>query len=95
MKDLSSVETLVIPADVTVQVKARKVTVTGPRGTITKNAGHIAMDIQVVSGDRSPRRNLDMQRETARLVESREGQGEAGIAVQREGQPREGETGDD
>lgn len=49
MKDLSSVETLAIPADVTVKVKARKVTVEGPRGTLHKNVGHVAMDIQIVS----------------------------------------------
>ncbi|WOO85545.1 60S ribosomal protein L9-A [Vanrija pseudolonga] len=48
MKDLSSVETLAIPADVTVKVKARTITVTGPRGTLTKNVGHVAMDIQIV-----------------------------------------------
>jgi large subunit ribosomal protein L9e len=51
MKDISSVETLVIPSDVTVAIKARKVTVTGPRGTLTKNVGHVAMDIQIVSVD--------------------------------------------
>lgn len=49
MKDLSSVETLIIPAGVSVKVKARKVTVEGPRGTLHKNVGHVAMDIQVVS----------------------------------------------
>lgn len=49
MKDISSVETLVIPADVTVAIKARKVTVTGPRGTLQKNVGHVQMDIQIVS----------------------------------------------
>jgi hypothetical protein len=51
MKDVSSIEYLDIPEGVTVQVKARKVTVEGPRGTLTKNAGHIQMDIQVVSGE--------------------------------------------
>jgi ribosomal protein L6P/L9E len=49
MKDLSSVETLAIPTGVTVAIKARKVTVTGPRGTLHKNVGHVAMDIQIVS----------------------------------------------
>lgn len=49
MKDLTSVETLAIPAGVSVAVKARKITVEGPRGTLVKNVGHIAMDIQVVS----------------------------------------------
>lgn len=49
MKDISSVETLAIPSDVTVAIKARKVTVTGPRGTLHKNVGHVSMDIQIVS----------------------------------------------
>lgn len=53
MKDLSKVETLVIPAGVTVTVKARKVTVEGPRGTLKKDIGHVAMDIQIVSRRRS------------------------------------------
>jgi len=49
MKDITSVETLDIPEGVTVNVKARTVTVEGPRGSLTKNIGHIQMDIQVVS----------------------------------------------
>lgn len=49
MKDITSVETLNIPSNVTVNVKARKITVEGPRGSLTKNTGHIQMDIQVVS----------------------------------------------
>jgi len=53
MKDVSSIEYLDIPEGVTVQVKARKVTVEGPRGTLTKNAGHIQMDIQVVKKPKS------------------------------------------
>jgi large subunit ribosomal protein L9e len=50
MKDISSVESLVIPEGVTVVLKARSVTVTGPRGTLTKNVRHIQMDMQIVSG---------------------------------------------
>lgn len=49
MKDITSVETLDIPSNVTVAVKARTITVEGPRGSLTKNTGHIQMDIQVVS----------------------------------------------
>jgi large subunit ribosomal protein L9e len=49
MKDLSSVESITVPEGVTVTVKARTVTVEGPRGTLTKNAGHIQLDIQLVS----------------------------------------------
>ncbi|TYJ53766.1 hypothetical protein B9479_005606 [Cryptococcus floricola] len=48
MKDLSSVETLNVPEGVTVEVKARTVTVEGPRGKLTKNVGHIQMDIQLI-----------------------------------------------
>jgi large subunit ribosomal protein L9e len=50
MKDISSVESLVIPEGVTVALKARTITVTGPRGTLTKNVRHIQMDMQIVSG---------------------------------------------
>ena len=49
MKDLSSVEYLTIPEGVDVQLKARTVTVTGPRGTLTKTVRHIQLDMQVVS----------------------------------------------
>lgn len=36
MKKLFSTSSVVIPEDVTVEVKARKVKVTGPRGTLQK-----------------------------------------------------------
>jgi ribosomal protein L6P/L9E len=49
MKDVSSVETLDVPEGVTVQIKARKVTVEGPRGKLTKDVGHVQMDLQLVS----------------------------------------------
>lgn len=49
MKDITSVESLVIPEGVTVTAKARTITVEGPRGTLTKKVGHIQMDIQLVS----------------------------------------------
>ena len=49
MKDISSVETLQVPEGVTVALKARTITVEGPRGSLTKNVGHVAMDIQLVS----------------------------------------------
>lgn len=51
MKDVSSIESLVVPKDVTVEIKARTVTVEGPRGKLVKNVSHIQMDIQLVSGD--------------------------------------------
>lgn len=49
MKDLSSIETLPIPEGVDIKLKSRVVTVTGPRGTLTKAVKHIQMDIQIVS----------------------------------------------
>lgn len=49
MKDISKVETLPIPSDVTVKIKARKITVEGPRGVLHKDVRHVAMDINVVS----------------------------------------------
>ena len=49
MKDITSVETLTVPEGVTVTIRARKVTVEGPRGTLTKSVPHIQMDIQFVS----------------------------------------------
>lgn len=51
MKDVSSIESLVVPKDVTVEIKARTVTVEGPRGKLVKNVSHIQMDIQLVSGE--------------------------------------------
>ena len=55
MKDLSSIETLPIPEGVEIKLKSRVVTVTGPRGTLTKAVKHIQMDIQIVSERRRAR----------------------------------------
>lgn len=49
MKDISANENLVIPDGVTVTLKARTVTVEGPRGKLTKKVAHIQMDLQLVS----------------------------------------------
>ncbi len=49
MKDVSSTESLVVPDGVTVILKARKVTVEGPRGKLVKSVSHIQMDLQLVS----------------------------------------------
>jgi large subunit ribosomal protein L9e len=49
MKDVSSIETLTVPEGVTVELKARTITVEGPRGKLVKNVGHVQMDIQLVS----------------------------------------------
>jgi len=45
MKDIYKEEILAIPEGVQVEVKARNVTVTGPRGVLTKNFRHTEMDI--------------------------------------------------
>ncbi|KAG0274866.1 hypothetical protein BGZ95_009400 [Linnemannia exigua] len=45
MKDIYKEEILAIPEGVKVEVKARQVTVTGPRGTLSKNFRHVEMDI--------------------------------------------------
>lgn len=85
MKDLSSVETLTIPAGVSIKVKARKVTVEGPRGTLHKNVGHVAMDIQVVSrneatGKRRTRARAEMGlRESPEREESFSGRGRGDV----------------
>lgn len=53
MRDILKTEELDIPQGVEVTIKARLITVTGPRGTLTKNVAHVNMDIQVVKGKTS------------------------------------------
>ncbi|KAJ8519362.1 hypothetical protein ONZ45_g3658 [Pleurotus djamor] len=50
MRDVLQTEELEIPSDVTVTVKSRIITVTGPRGTLTKNVRHVNMDIKLIKG---------------------------------------------
>ena len=45
MRLVQSSRTLEIPADVTVEVKARKVRVKGPRGTLERDFKHLAVDM--------------------------------------------------
>ncbi|KAF9161947.1 hypothetical protein BGX21_007382 [Mortierella sp. AD011] len=52
MKDIYKEEILPIPAGVTVEVKARNVKVTGPRGTLEKSFRHAEMDIVKLDTDR-------------------------------------------
>ncbi|KLO14945.1 ribosomal protein L6 [Schizopora paradoxa] len=47
MRDVQATEELEIPEGVTVNVKALIITVTGPRGSLTKNVRHCNMDIVV------------------------------------------------
>jgi len=53
MRDVVQTEELNIPEGVEVSIKARLITVTGPRGTLTKNVRHIDMDIRLVKGQTS------------------------------------------
>ncbi|KAF8351360.1 ribosomal protein L6, alpha-beta domain-containing protein [Amanita rubescens] len=53
MRDVLKTEELDIPEGVEVTIKARLITVKGPRGTLTKNVRHVNMDIQVVKGKAS------------------------------------------
>ncbi|RKU42288.1 60S ribosomal protein L9B [Coniochaeta pulveracea] len=48
MKYIHSEETLEVPEGVKVSIKARNVTVEGPRGKLTKNLGHIAVNFSQV-----------------------------------------------
>jgi len=48
MRDVLKTEELTIPEGVDVAVKARIITVKGPRGELTKNVRHIDMDIRLV-----------------------------------------------
>jgi len=50
MRDVIKTEELEIPEGVAIEVKARLITVTGPRGTLTKNVRHVDMDIRVLKG---------------------------------------------
>ncbi|KAF9268083.1 ribosomal protein L6 [Marasmius fiardii PR-910] len=53
MRDVLQTEELEIPQGVEVSIKSRLITVTGPRGTLTKNVRHINMDIRLVKGKTS------------------------------------------
>lgn len=50
MKDIVQTEELDVPEGVTIEIKSRLITVTGPRGTLKKNVRHVQMDIQLVQG---------------------------------------------
>lgn len=50
MRDILQTEELEIPSGVEVTIKSRVITVSGPRGTLTKNVRHVDMDIRVIKG---------------------------------------------
>jgi large subunit ribosomal protein L9e len=45
MRTIFSTRTVVVPAGVSVEIKARKVTVTGPKGTLMREFKHLSLDI--------------------------------------------------
>jgi len=53
MRDVLQTEELDIPEGVTVTVESRIITVTGPRGTLTKNVRHVNMDIKLLKGKKT------------------------------------------
>jgi len=53
MRDILKTEELDIPEGVDITVKARIITVKGPRGTLTKNVRHIDMDIRLLKSKTS------------------------------------------
>ncbi|KAJ7068378.1 ribosomal protein L6, alpha-beta domain-containing protein [Mycena amicta] len=53
MYDVLKTEELDIPSSVEVSVKSRIITVTGPRGTLTKNVRHVNMDIRLLKGKKN------------------------------------------
>jgi len=50
MRDVLKTEELDIPEGVDVTVKARVISVKGPRGSLTKNVRHVDMDIRLLKG---------------------------------------------
>jgi len=58
MRDIVQTEELDIPEGVTVELKSRLISVSGPRGTLKKNVRHINMDIQLVKDPKSNRVTL-------------------------------------
>lgn len=50
MRDVLKTEELEIPSGIEITIKSRLISVTGPRGTLTKNVRHVDMDIRLVKG---------------------------------------------
>jgi len=48
MRDIYKDEELLVPKDVTIEIKARTITVEGPRGKLVKHIKHINMDIRII-----------------------------------------------
>ena len=50
MKQIRSAKKIVIPKGVTVDIKSRVVTVTGPKGKLSRNFRHLPVSINKVNG---------------------------------------------
>jgi large subunit ribosomal protein L9e len=50
MRDVLKTEELDIPDGVDITVKSRVISVSGPRGKLTKNVRHVDMDIRLLMG---------------------------------------------
>lgn len=58
MRDVLQTEELDIPEGITISIKSRLITVTGPRGTLTKNVRHVDMDIRLIKGGKTQKVTL-------------------------------------
>jgi len=58
MRTIKSQKTMSIPEGVTVSIKTRVVTVVGPRGTLSRSFGHLAIDLRLEDGGRKIRAEL-------------------------------------
>ena len=58
MKTILSTRYIEYPENVTVDVKARSVVVTGPRGTLKREFKHLNIDMQPIAGERKIRVDL-------------------------------------
>lgn len=53
MRDVLKTEEIDVPEGIKIEIQARLITVTGPRGTLVKSARHIDMDIRLIKGKKS------------------------------------------
>ena len=50
MKTVEASQDIVVPEGVTASSKCKVITITGPRGTLTKDFSHINMELQIIEG---------------------------------------------
>jgi len=58
MREIKASKTLAVPEGVTVSVKTRTVTVTGPRGTLKRSFSHLAIELTISKNGREVRADL-------------------------------------